>query len=1276
MSVATGGATAHNLTYNANGFLIQNNTLTLNGTTPTIFNTINTTNTISSVIAGSAGLTKTNAGTLILTGTNTYTGTTTISVGELDFSPQGSNNIGAINVGFGNNNTAVLGITSGILNFGGNTIQLGNSATVGQVAIVNQKGGTVMFTNGNAILNGNGAGRICTYNLSGGILSSFASSTRGVTLGVNSGGNATFNLSGTGNLSLGAGTLMVGRSDSTPTNCTVAYNQSGGTATVGTLTIGGGSVQTNTTATFSITNGSFSAASFTTLVGNASSSATMTLGGAAQVTLPAFPAPVGTANLTLDFTTGYVSPYAASTSYLGGLSHVYLTANGAKFNVPSGNDITVAQVLQDAPSQAGTLTKSGSGNLTLTGTNTYTGGTIVNAGILEVDGSLASGSSVTVNSSGTITGSGLINGSVTLNGEVTASVGQAIRFNSSLSLSSSSTTYVEVARNGAALTNSTIQVAGTVNYGGTLFVDSVGISPLRVGDRFQIFNAGNYNGSITNIISTQNYLFSSTNLATDGSIVVTWVGDFANDVLAPGPEGMNVDYVWSGEVVNFDLLTLQNVQIASYYNASRQLVTGARNLNSSQWYYITNDTTFAGWDLHNYIAMGVDTAGNLHITGNYHNQPMNYYRSISPVTNASQFQDANFIQRVSPVWNAAFEKYSTYPVFMMGPNQEFIFNYREHSDTNATSGEDFILKYDTSTKTFSNPTGLNPVFAWTNIYGVYPEYFVYGGYIHAIYLWRADSGVNGGDTNFRLSYARTKDLTNWTDAFGRVLTLPITQYATLPIVDDIPIHKGLLNNQPQLGFDRDGVPLAVYSRFDANSNSQVYVARPISSTLTWKIAQLTTNNSWGLQLNNISTTNGSGSVNNSFIKDEPYDGLSTVSVSMTDPYGKADPNSGLYTFDEATLTNFTGIGKDPINNYISSYTPNAYSGKSDTNGLENLFVDPTTGASNVISRLSSDGVGFAKLHYYLRWEALPSDRSFMPKYDSSGNLITPPSSVLHLYRTQAEFADSVYGVMLKPDDASLSGPMIQTAEPARTFAYYLSSPVNGAPSPINGMTNYAVWTFNITSAGEYTMGGSVYGANTSSDSFYVQIDNEDYITWHLKGLWHYEPVTDGTSLSSVRFMLTSGVHTLRLYAREADARVEYMWLDKASTKKVPSLGPINYTNFNYTADARAFSGYALSSPTNSTPTNCAAHYEIPLPQSGNCILLGRTKAANGNSDSFYISLNGSVTNQLWTLPISGTNWVWAPVQPKLNFTNNPITIDVYGREGGAALDSFMLLKVP
>jgi fibronectin-binding autotransporter adhesin len=76
---------AHNLTFNVDGYSLTDGTLTLTGTTPTITAGAGTV-TISTAIAGTAGLTKAGAGTLNLTGSNTFSGGVAINAGTLTVS--------------------------------------------------------------------------------------------------------------------------------------------------------------------------------------------------------------------------------------------------------------------------------------------------------------------------------------------------------------------------------------------------------------------------------------------------------------------------------------------------------------------------------------------------------------------------------------------------------------------------------------------------------------------------------------------------------------------------------------------------------------------------------------------------------------------------------------------------------------------------------------------------------------------------------------------------------------------------------------------------------------------------------------------------------------------------------------------------------------------------------------------------------------------------------------------------------------------------------------
>ena len=348
-------------------------------------------NTVSGVIGSSntPSVAKNGPGTWILSGNNTYGGTTIVAEGTLTLAANRTTNLGGIvTVGNTTGRTATLNI-QGDLPFAGQEFGVGSDQT-GATGIVNHSAGLVSFTSANALLIGRSAAGVSgTYNLSGGELRTYASTTRGVMIGVNAGasGNpilATFTLGGTGFLNNATGALQVVRSDSPASWQNSTYLQSGGTSNNGTLVIGGnGANGSDSTATFTVTGGTFTATTFGNLSRGDRVASTLTIGGTADVTLPAFPATRGTGSeATLYFDGGTLRPAAASSAYLGGLTNAFVKNGGANFDVPTGRDITVTQLLQADSGSSGGFSKSGPGTLTLTAANSYAGPTTVNGGTL------------------------------------------------------------------------------------------------------------------------------------------------------------------------------------------------------------------------------------------------------------------------------------------------------------------------------------------------------------------------------------------------------------------------------------------------------------------------------------------------------------------------------------------------------------------------------------------------------------------------------------------------------------------------------------------------------------------------------------------------------------------------------------------------------------------------------------------------------------------------------------------------------------------------------
>lgn len=365
---------------------------------------------ISGVISGTGALIKNGSGSATLAA-NTYTGATTVTEGTLTLSGARTGGSGALSVSNVAGLSAVLNITNGTFALGANAFNVGNAPTSPATGTVNQSGGAISFTSGNALLVGqNTVGNQGIYNLSGGSITTFTSTTRGIMLGVNSNpapgpgsGGGTFNLSGTGVINMTAASggggnalLEIGRSDAVANNTTNLFNQTGGTANVGILAMGGGATSgsTGVDSTLTITGGVFAANTFTLLSAAASNTSVINIGGTADVTLPAFPTARGAGSTaTLNFDGGTLRPAGASTGYMTGLTNAFIRAGGATFDVPTGRNITVAQsLLTDAVSLGGGLTKTGVGSMILTGTSTYTGDTVIAGGVLQLGSAGATGS--------------------------------------------------------------------------------------------------------------------------------------------------------------------------------------------------------------------------------------------------------------------------------------------------------------------------------------------------------------------------------------------------------------------------------------------------------------------------------------------------------------------------------------------------------------------------------------------------------------------------------------------------------------------------------------------------------------------------------------------------------------------------------------------------------------------------------------------------------------------------------------------------------------------
>jgi len=524
------------------------------------------------LIGGTAGLTVTNSGTLIILTTNTYSGITTIEGGATLVVSNLANSLNPSAIG----ESGSLVISNGNFGYTGSAVAIDLGVTFGTASSAIN-----VSTNGSLTLNGNLGGSGGLNNVGAGTLilngsSSYAGAT---TLS-----NGTLQVSGItalgGNMvNFDGGELLLpvpgaqqfyGNVFNVATTGTIYFSGATSFNVIGT-TGGSGSLAGTGTLNIDIPN----AGGYCTFNENLESFAGTIHPTADSLGFVRFNSGgnstgaqicTGSTNATFDLGNGgavIINRNGGGANFgnydlgaLAGDTNTFLKgcasgSSASTYSIGAKNlNTTFAGIIEDGPASGAVvaITKIGAGTLTLLGQNNYSGATIVNNGVLALsynptnltDGTISPSASITIatgavidvsgRSDGTLSvgnnlqGSGTIrgilnaSGMVSPGGGITGGIGTLTVTNT---VNLGGTAWMKLNRAGSPNSDRLVSsTAGVITYGGTLVVTNIG-APLQVNDTFTLFSAGTYNNSFGTLVLPNYYTWDTSQLAVSGQVKVT-----------------------------------------------------------------------------------------------------------------------------------------------------------------------------------------------------------------------------------------------------------------------------------------------------------------------------------------------------------------------------------------------------------------------------------------------------------------------------------------------------------------------------------------------------------------------------------------------------------------------------------------------------------------------------------------------------------------------------------------------------------------------------------
>lgn len=273
------------------------------------------------------------------------------------------------------------------------------------------------------------------------------------------------------------------------------------------------------------------------------------------------------------------------------------------------------------------------------------------------------------------------------------------------------------------------------------------------------------------------------------------------------------------------LLQYRNSQVVAYYDADRTLTIADRNIGGPVWNYRKLDSS-AKWDSHNYVDLGFDRSGQLHVAGNMHSSPLQYWIIDLSIEESRP-------SKVDALLDPQAELKITYPRFIRSSDGSLIFTYRK----GASGDGDFAAVIWDDSERRHKLVSEGPLIDGGGKRNAYPDSNapILGpdGLWHLLWVWRDSPDA---ESTHSINYACSQDLVAWRSGNGRPLNRPIALNKK-SVVDPVPPRHGLINNNVRLGFMPDHRPVALYHKRDARGSQQLWSA--VFEDSSWVLRQLT-----------------------------------------------------------------------------------------------------------------------------------------------------------------------------------------------------------------------------------------------------------------------------------------------------------------------------------------------------------------------------------------------------------------------------------------------------